>query len=39
MHMHIFVSREMVYPTVMKLVKQFNIRMLAHFINLLILAM
>ena len=35
--MHIFVSREMVYPIVMKLGKQFIIRMFAHLIGLLIL--
>ena len=36
--MHTFVSRGMVYPIVMKLGKQlFNIRMLAHLTDLLIL--
>ena len=35
--MHIFVSWGMVYPIVMKLSKQFNIRMLAHLTGLLIL--
>ena len=35
--MHIFVSRGMVYPIVMKLGKQFNICMLTHLTDLLIL--
>ena len=35
--MHIFDSRGMVYPVVMKLGKQFDIRMLAHLTGLLIL--
>ena len=35
--MHIFVSWGMVYPIVMKVSKQFNIRMLAHMTDPLIL--
>ena len=35
--MHIFVLREMVYPIVVKLGKQFNIHMLAHLTDHLIL--
>ena len=35
--MHIFGSRGIVYPIVMKLGKQVNIRMLAHLTDLLIL--
>ena len=35
--MHIFVLKGMVYPVVLKLGKQFNIRVLSHLTGLLIL--